>query len=86
MNIGKTKQFIKRYQKLPKSIQKKVDKQILFLVSDFYHPSLNTKKLLSYEDWWEFRVDYNYRMIGKKIDEGIILHSVGPHDVGLGKK
>ncbi len=86
MSIGKTKQFIKRYRKLPKFIQRKVDKQILFLADDFYHPSLRVKKLMSVEDWWEFRVDYNYRMIGKKTDSAIILHSVGTHDEGLGKK
>ncbi len=86
MQVGKTDNFVRQYQKLPKSIQKKIDKQIQLLMQDFYYPSLNTKKLQLNIDWWEFRVDYHYRMVGRKIDGQIILHSVGPHDEGLGKK
>lgn len=80
MQVAKTANFTQRYQKLPRSIQKKVDKQILNLEKNFFYPSLRTKKLRGYEGWWEFRVDYHYRMVGKKVDETIILHSVGPHD------
>ncbi len=80
MRLAKTDNFTSRYQKLAKSIQKKVDKQIKFLEKDFFYPSLRTKKLKSYSGWWEFRVDYHYRMIGKKNNDRIILHSVGPHD------
>ncbi len=86
MEIGKTTKFTKRYKRLSKITQKKVDKQIQFVAKNFYHPSLYTKKLEGYPDWWEFRIDYHYRMVGKKIDNKIILHSVGPHDEGLGKK
>ena len=80
MQVAKTENFTSRYKKLPKSIQKKADKQILNLEKNFFYPSLRTKKLQGFEDWWEFRVDYHYRMIGKKSDEVIIIHSVGPHD------
>lgn len=86
MEFGKTGNFVKRYKKLPKAIQRKVDKQLQFLVKDFSYPSLHTKKLELGIDWWEFRVDYHYRMIGKKTKNTLILHSVGPHDEGLGKK
>jgi len=83
MQIAKTENFVLRYQKLPKSIQKKVDKQIINLSKNFLYPSLRTKKLKGFDDWWEFRVDYHYRMIGKKMADTIIFHSVGPHDEGL---
>lgn len=86
MKIAKTKNFIKRYKRLPKNLQKKVDKQIEFLAGEFFHPSLNTKRLVGFEDWWEFRVDFHNRMSGKKLDDLIILHTVGSHDEGLGKK
>ena len=86
MRIAKTKNFLKTYQKLPKFLQKKVDKQIRLLEKNFYYPSLRTKKLEGFEDWWEFRVDYHNRMIGKKIDDLLVLYAVGPHDRGLGKK
>lgn len=86
MRIAPSKNFLKRYKKLSKNLQNKVDKQIEFLEKDFFSPSLHTKKLVGFEDWWEFRVDYHNRMIGKKINNTIILHTVGPHDKGLGKK
>lgn len=86
MKISKTNKFAKRYKKLPANIQKKVDKQIQLLATDFYYPSLHTQKLSIGIDWWEFRIDYHYRMVGKKINGEIILHSVGHHDEGLGKK
>jgi len=86
MEIGRTNRFIKRYKRLPGHIQKRADKQIAFLGVNFFHPSLNTRRLRAYLDWWEFRVTKNYRMAGKKINGKIILHTVGPHDEGLGKK
>ena len=86
MRLAKTANFDKRYQKLPKSVQKQVDKQISYLEKDFYHPSLHSKKMSGFTDWWEFRISKGYRMIGKRIDNSIILHTVGPHDIGLGKR
>ncbi len=86
MKIDKTESFVKRYRRLPRNIQKKVDKQIQFLEKDFYYPSLRSKKIDLGINWWEFRVDYHYRMVGKKTGDSVILHSVGPHDEGLGKK
>ena len=86
MILAKTANFVKRYQKLPETIRKKVDKQISYLEIDFFHPSLNTKKKSGFPDWWEFRVSKGYRMAGKKSDDYLILHTVGPHDTGLGKK
>jgi len=86
MELARTSNFVKRYKKLPVAIQKQVNKQIFFLEKDFFHPSLNTKKISGYANWWEFRVSKGYRMIAKKLGNSIILHTVGPHDIGLGKK
>ena len=86
MKFSRTDNFVKKYKKLSLSIQKKVDKQILFLEKDFFHPSLNTKKKSGYPGWWEFRVSKGYRMSGFKEKDNLILHTVGPHDKGLGKK
>jgi len=49
MRIEKTENFTLRYQKLPKSVQKKTDKQILLLEKDFFYPSLRTKKLKGFK-------------------------------------
>ena len=86
MQIGQTKNFEKQFRKLPSDIRKKIIKQIEFITQDFFHPSLNTKRHGFGEDWWEFRIDKHYRMAGKKLDDQLILHIVGMHDVGLGKK
>lgn len=86
MKIAKTKRFAKRYQKLPKTIQKKADKQILLLSQNIRHPSLRAKKLEGYADVWEGRVDRSYRFIFTIEKDTIILMRVGPHDEGLGKK
>ena len=85
IKIAKTKLFTKLYQRLPKHIQRKVDKQLLFLVQNLFHPSLETKKMGGLNRW-EARIDKGYRFTFEKIDETIILKTVGSHDPGLGKK
>lgn len=77
--------FKKRLDKLPEPIRKKVQKQISFLLTDFFHPSLNTKRMAG-ENRWEFRIDRHYRMTGEKIADDLVLRTLGPHDTGLGKK
>ena len=86
MKSAYTANFLKVYKKLPKAVQRQVDKQIAFLEKNFFHSSLNTKKMSGYQDWWEFRVSKGYRMAGKKVKDTIVLHTVGPHDKGLGLK
>ena len=77
--------FVKTYSKLPLSIQKKVDKQIKFLLNDLRHPSIQAKKLEGIQDIWEGRVDRSYRFIFTIQGETITFIAVGPHDKGLGK-
>ena len=43
MNIKAYEGFKRCYKKLSLDIQKKVDKQVTILSSDFHHPSLHTK-------------------------------------------
>ncbi|MBI4079473.1 MAG: DNA helicase [Candidatus Levybacteria bacterium] len=85
MRIAKTKEFVKRYTKLPKFIQKKVDKQIRYLTTDVFHPSLKAKKMVGVH-FWEARVDKSYRFTFEKTGDTLTLRTVGPHDEGLGKK
>lgn len=35
---------------------------------------------------WEARINRSYRFTFEKVDNDIILKTVGPHDEGLGKK
>jgi len=76
---------LKNLKKLAKNIQDKTDKQLKNLSEDFYYPSLNTKKMGG-ENRWEIRINKHYRLTFEKINDEIILRTVGPHDVGLGIK
>ncbi|MBI3559008.1 cytotoxin [Candidatus Gottesmanbacteria bacterium] len=77
--------FKKQYQKLPAQLRKKFDKQLKFLITDFRHPSLRTRKMGG-EDKFEARLDHHNRFTYKIVDEEVFLLTIGPHDMGLGKK
>ncbi len=86
MKIAKTKVFTDGYQKLPLNIQRKTDKQIIFLATDIRYPSLRCKKIQGQENVWEARIDRSYRFIFVIETDTVILLRAGPHDEGLGKK
>jgi len=85
MNITRSDSFQDHYARLPANIRKKVDKQLLFLHQNIAHPSLRVKKMRGL-DCFEARVDRSYRFTFTKIENTLLLLSVGPHDEGLGKK
>lgn len=86
MNIFITPKFKKAYDKLPENIRKKAKKSINLLKTDISYPSLKVKKMKSMENTWEARVDRSYRFTFEKVEDRLILKTVGPHDAGLGKK
>ena len=86
MEISRSDKFKKDYQKLPKNIQKRVEKQLFFLLKDLRYPSLRVKKLRGTTDVWEARVTKFYRFLFGITNNTILLISIGPHDEGLGKK
>lgn len=85
MTLKFTKQAEKDYQKLPLNIQKKADKQLTLLLSNYRHPSLRTRKM-SGENHFEARVDLRNRFTYMMEGEDIYILTIGPHDEGLGKK
>lgn len=74
--IRATEEFLKRYRRLPKRIQKKVDKQLRFLATNPAHPSLKIHRL---NDEWEFYVDVHYRGIFLREGNMYALLTVGVH-------
>ena len=76
--IRTTEEFLKRYRSLPKRIQKKVDKQLRFLVTNPAHPSLKAHRL---NDEWEFYVDVHYRGIFLREGNLFTLLTVGVHRI-----
>jgi mRNA-degrading endonuclease RelE of RelBE toxin-antitoxin system len=76
--IRATEEFLKRYRRLPRRIQKKVDKQLRFLVTNPAHPSLKIHRL---NDEWEFYVDVHYRGIFLREGNMYTLLTVGVHRI-----
>jgi mRNA-degrading endonuclease RelE of RelBE toxin-antitoxin system len=81
MKLAFSKRFIKDYRRLPASIQKAADKQLERLLSDFHHPSLNTKKMQDPRDIWEGRVTKGYRFTFQSYDDLYFLRRIGTHDL-----
>lgn len=75
----------KQLIKSPQEIQKKFIKQLRFLLENPQHPSLRSRKM-SGSDLFEARIDYHHRFRYQISETEILVVSLGPHDVGLGKK
>ena len=86
MKLFFTGEFKRNYKKLPASLRKQAEKQLGLLITDFRHPSLRSRKMVGYKDVFEARVSRGYRMRYVIVGEKTIMLTIGPHDVGLGKK
>lgn len=84
MKINFTKQAESAYRKLPIKIQKKFDKQLHYLSSDYRHPSLRSRKMEGVGRF-EGRIDRKYRFTFVVSGEEIYILTAGLHDEGLGK-
>ncbi len=85
MNLTIAPEAAEQLSKLPKDIQKKANKQFTFLLTNYRHPSLRTRKMGG-GNIFEGRVDIHYRFRFLIERENIYILTIGPHDVGLGKK
>jgi mRNA-degrading endonuclease RelE of RelBE toxin-antitoxin system len=79
MKIRLTHGAIKQYRALPRSIQKKADKQFTYLLQDIRHPSLNTKKYQGFENLWQGRIDKSYRFYFHIVEPHYIIVSIINH-------
>ncbi len=84
MKIVFSKNAEKSYGNLSFNIQKKADKQFMLLLSNYRHPSLRARKMGG--ETFEARIDRHYRFTFEITQDSITLRTIGPHDVGLGKK
>lgn len=69
---------------LPVYIQKKAHRQFTFLILNYHHPSLRSRKMVG--SIFEARIDRHYRFTFQILGAEIYILTIGPHDVGLGKK
>ncbi len=81
MRLLFTKNFFQDYRKLPDDMQKAVDKQLEFLLTNAKHPSLSLKKMHDPRNIWEGRVTAAYRFTFQIQGDIYILRKVGTHDM-----
>jgi len=81
MQLIQTTHFKRDYKKLPRSIQKRTDEKLKFLVQNVSHPSLRVKRVQKYKGVFEGSVTKNYRFFFQITTEGYILLRVGKHDI-----
>lgn len=76
-----TQTFLECYARLPKSIQKKVNKAIRLLAEDPRYPSLRSKPIEGAPGIYEARVDWQYRLTYERLPGNVLrLRVVGKHD------
>jgi toxin HigB-1 len=82
MEIVLTREFEKRYEKLPTPIQKKAEKQTDLFSKNPFYPSFHTEKLNPKgKEVWSFRIDLQYRIFFRFLAANRVLFlTVGPHE------
>ena len=61
MNVRFSPTFERSYARAPARIQKLFDQKLVFLLQNFRHPSLRTKKYDEAQDIWQARVNDDWR-------------------------
>jgi len=83
MPIQYTERFVKQYERLPKTIQRKVDKALRLLDADFRHPCLRSHPVEGEEGTeavFEASVDAKYRMTFQRHGDVLLMRNVDNHD------
>ena len=81
MEIYYADEFEKGYIKLPKQIKAKAETQEKLFINNPFYPSLHTEKLSpKSREVWSFRIDKNYRIIFRFLNnDKVIFLNVGHH-------
>ena len=80
MPIQFTERFVKQYERLPKTIQRKVDKALRLLDADFRHPGLRSHPVEGVGEIFEAYVDVKYRMTFERYGDVFVMRNVDNHD------
>ena len=82
MEIIVTGEFEKYYDKLPRDIQRKAEKQTALFKKNIFYPSLHTEKLEPRnKELWSFRVDKKYRIFFRfNSKNSVRFLIIRPHD------
>jgi mRNA-degrading endonuclease RelE of RelBE toxin-antitoxin system len=79
MKIRLTDRSAYQYARLPKSIQRKADRQFDYLSSDLRHPSLHAKKYQGHNNLWQARIDRSWRFYFHIIEPDEVVVSIIQH-------
>lgn len=80
MPVQFSRRFIRQYAKLPRAIQREVDKALRLLDADFRHPGLRSHPLEGFVDIFEAYVDAKYRMTFQRQGDVLLMRNVDNHD------
>ena len=79
MRIEFTRRADRDYERLTKTLQKLVDKQLAFLQQNIRHPSLDAKKYGGTDDVWQGRVNRDYRFYFRIVADTYRILMIIPH-------
>ncbi len=80
MPIEITSHFSKQYAQVSKSIQRKVDKALKLLDTDFRQPGLRSHPVEGAPGIYEAYVDKKYRMTFERHGDVLTLRNIDNHD------
>ncbi len=80
MPIELTERFVQQYMRLPRAIQRKVDKALALLDADFRHPGLRSHRVESAPGVFEAYVDRRYRMTFERRSDTFVMRNIDNHD------
>ena len=83
MIFERTSRFKRAAKKLTAQDRGRLATALLRYEENPSHPSLGVKRIQCTTDLWEGRASDSIRFTFEKIDGGIILPNVGPHDATL---
>ncbi len=79
MKIRRTERFLRSYQSAPASVKKAFEKQIRYLGEDLRHPSLHAKKYDEQLNYWQARVNRDWRFYFQIMGDTYILLDIMAH-------
>ena len=79
MKVHFLPRFNQQLAVLSPEVQKKVDKQITFLLRDMRHPSLHAKKYDESQNIWQARVTLGWRFYFKILANTYYIVTLIPH-------
>ncbi|MBI2121804.1 MAG: hypothetical protein HYT98_01645 [Candidatus Sungbacteria bacterium] len=81
MEIQLTKSFERDYRDLPVSIQKRLDKQLAYLLENSRRFSLGIKKMEGHSSVWEGRISRQWRFTFQISGNRYIMRRAGTHAI-----